>query len=59
MSICRCWQCGYTKTVDSVDEAQRLARLHMSLVGCILVFGYSDLKYKEALGLVGEVKNEI
>lgn len=51
MPICRCWQCGYEKKVDSLEEARRLARLHMSGIGCIMVFGYSDVAYREALGL--------
>ena len=55
MPIVRCWQCGYNQTVDTVDEARRLACIHMSFAGCILVFGYSDSKYREALGLEEEV----
>ena len=51
MPVCRCWQCGFEKRVESLEEAQRLARVHMGAVGCIMVFGYSDAKYREALGL--------
>ena len=51
MPICRCWQCGYNKEVKDLEEAQRLARIHMSMAGCIMVFGYTNEKYREALGL--------
>ena len=51
MPICRCWNCGFEKRVESLEEARRLARVHMSMIGCIMVFGYTDAKYREALGL--------
>jgi len=51
MAVVRCWQCGYVGRVKTIEEAQRLARLHMGTVGCIMVFGYTDAKYREALGL--------
>jgi len=51
MSVCRCWDCGYKAEANTVDEARRLARVHMGLVGHIMVFGYSDNKYREAMGL--------
>ena len=53
MPVCRCWQCGFEKRVESLEEAQRLARVHMSMIGCIMVFGYTDAKYREALGQDG------
>ena len=47
MAVCKCWDCGLEKKVDSVEEARRQAMLHMSFTPHIMVFGYSDKEYKE------------
>jgi len=49
MAVCRCWICGFEKQYDTVEEARAGARLHMAMTPHLMVFGYSDAKYKEAL----------
>lgn len=49
MPVCRCWNCRFEKHYDTLEEAQAGARLHMALTPHIMVFGYSDAKYKEAV----------
>ena len=49
MPVCRCWNCGFEKKYNTELEARAGARLHMSLTPHLMVFGYSDVKYQEAL----------
>ena len=48
MAVCRCWDCGFEKRYNTVEEARAGARLHMGLTPHLMVFGYTDAKYKEA-----------
>lgn len=49
MVVCRCWVCGFKQKFKTVKDARACARLHMGLTPHIMVFGYSDKKYQEAL----------
>ena len=49
MSVCKCWDCGYEQVAPTVEEARRLARLHMGLTPHLMCFGYTDAEYKERI----------
>lgn len=49
MAVCKCWNCGYEEDAPTIEEARRLARLHMGAIGCILVFGYTNEKYQKLI----------
>ena len=44
-----CHECGMTREVATVEEAQRLATLHIRFTSCLFCFGYDKMELAKAL----------